>query len=296
MRPTARSLVLDLLSTLGRGTMPVSALVEAARLFGIEENNLRVSLARLYASRAVERDERGCYRLGDATEAMRQEVHGWRDPGSRLRAWEGGWIGVHTAGLARGRSRQRRRREQALRLLGFEELSAGLCVRPDNLAGGVPEARGRLVALGLETGTPVFGLHQLDPLTDLKARSLWDGAGLDRQYEESCAALRESEARIARLSPAEAMVESFLVGGRAIRQLVLDPLLPEPLVSADAREALVRALRRYDRIGRDCWAAFMASHGVVGVHTPADLQLAGAAQRVPAPEPTAAPRRPSGGS
>ena len=57
MHPTARSLILDLLSTLRRGTMPVRALVEAGALLGIEENNIRVSLARLYASHRIERDE-----------------------------------------------------------------------------------------------------------------------------------------------------------------------------------------------------------------------------------------------
>ena len=273
MQPTAKSLILDLLSTLGRGTMPVGALVEASRLFGIEENSLRVSLARLFAMGTVERDQRGAYRLGTTTEAVRQEVHGWRDLSERLRPWKGDWIGVHTAPLPGARARQRQRRERALRLLGFETLQPGLQVRPDNLAGGVPEARGRLVALGLETGTPVFGLRQLDPLTDLRARSLWDGTNLSRQHEESCQSLRESEGRIAKLAAEEAMVESFLVGGRVIRQLVLDPLLPEPLVSVGARNALIDALDRYDRVGCDCWAAFMAAHDVVAVRTPADVRL-----------------------
>ena len=55
MQTTARSLILDLLSTLRRGTMPVRALVEAGALLGIEENNIRVSLARFYASGRIER-------------------------------------------------------------------------------------------------------------------------------------------------------------------------------------------------------------------------------------------------
>lgn len=43
--------------------MPVGALVEAGALLGIEENNIRVSLDRLYALDRVERDERGRYPL-----------------------------------------------------------------------------------------------------------------------------------------------------------------------------------------------------------------------------------------
>ena len=55
MHSTARSLILDLLSTLRRGTMPVRALVEAGALLGIAENNIRVSLARLYATHRHDR-------------------------------------------------------------------------------------------------------------------------------------------------------------------------------------------------------------------------------------------------
>ena len=71
MGPTARSLILDLLSTLRRGAAPVRALVAAAGLFGIGENSLRVALARLLAAGMVERDARGQYRLGPGARAAR---------------------------------------------------------------------------------------------------------------------------------------------------------------------------------------------------------------------------------
>jgi len=44
--PTAKSLTIDLLSTLRGGSMPVRALVASGALFGIAENNVRVTLAR----------------------------------------------------------------------------------------------------------------------------------------------------------------------------------------------------------------------------------------------------------
>src|SRR5262249_42721908 len=50
VQPTAKSLILDLLSTIGERSMPVRALVAAADLFAIEENSLRVALARLLAA------------------------------------------------------------------------------------------------------------------------------------------------------------------------------------------------------------------------------------------------------
>src|SRR3990172_10296135 len=72
VRPTARSFVLDLLSTLKRGAMPVRAVVAAAEGFGIAGNSIRVALARLLAAGRIERDERRCYRLGAGAEPMRR--------------------------------------------------------------------------------------------------------------------------------------------------------------------------------------------------------------------------------
>jgi len=55
---------------------------------------------------------------------------------------------------------------------------------------------------------------------------------------------------------------------------VLDPLLPEELLAGDERDALVEAMRRYDKAGRRVWAAFMARHGAphLGFGTPADTR------------------------
>ena len=66
------------------------------------------------------------------------------------------------------------------------------------------------------------------------------------------------------------MVESFRLGGRVIRELVRDPLLPEALVPAAERRALVAALRRYDLAGRRVWASFMARYGAPHTELPAD--------------------------
>ena len=64
MEPSPKSLILDLLATVGRSTAPVRALIAAADLFEIGENRLRVALARLCADGLVESDGRGRYRLG----------------------------------------------------------------------------------------------------------------------------------------------------------------------------------------------------------------------------------------
>jgi len=265
--PSPKSLIVDLLSTLPpdaegeRSSMPVRALVAAAGLFGIEENALRVALARLLASGVVERDERGRYRLGPAGRAVGRQVASWRHAEARTGPWDGGWLGAHTPGLSRGRGREAKRHARALRLLGLRPLAPGLEVRPDNLVGGVAAVRERLRALGLPPEVPVFRMEALDADLDARARRLWDAKALRRSYTDARRLLARSARRLDGLEPEEAMVETFLLGGRVLRQIVLDPLLPDPIAPAAERRALGRAMREYDRLGRGCWAPFLAGHG-----------------------------------
>ncbi|MDX1650414.1 MAG: hypothetical protein R3263_11230, partial [Myxococcota bacterium] len=174
----------------------------------------------------------------------------------------------------RARGRARAARERALRLRGFRELAPGLAVRPDNLRGGVARVRDDLAALGLGPGALVARLDALDPVSEARARGLWDAAAMRQGWARTRAELEASEARLAGLPPERAMVESFLLGGRAIREIVLDPLLPEPIVPVAERRALAAAARRYDVAGRRAWAAFMAAHGAPTHHAPADTRLA----------------------
>ena len=68
------------------------------------------------------------------------------------------------------------------------------------------------------------------------------------------------------------MGESFSLGGDVLRQIVLDPLLPEPIVPALERRRLGEAMRRYDRLGRACWAGRLGSGNRAPERTPADLR------------------------
>ena len=268
MQPTARSLILDLLSSLRGQPMPVRALVAAGAMFGISSESLRVALVRLCSRGTVERNERGQYRIAAAAQAVQAHVAAWTRTGERLVPWRGGWIGVHTAGLERGDRARLRRRTRALQFLGFRTLAAHLFVRPDNFRGGVDAVRRDLLALGLDAAALVFAIAQLDPAAETRARRLWNGAALCRSYAQTRAALARSAARLDGLPTHAAMVESFVLGGQAIRQLALDPLLPEPIVAAAARAALVDTMREYDRLGRACWRSFMKAHGAPHLQAP----------------------------
>jgi phenylacetic acid degradation operon negative regulatory protein len=259
---TARTLILDLLTTVRRGAMPVRALVEAGGLFGFAENNVRVSLSKLFAEGRATRDERGRYRLAPAAAALSKELRNWRRLEDRLRVWRGDWVAVQ--GLRSGRGAGRRRHERALAVLGLRPLEPGLDVRPDNLRGGVPEFRRNFAALAGD-GVPasiVYGVHGFDPASDQRARNLWNVDALVADYRESTERLAASCARLQHLDTEAAMVETFVVGAEVVRQLQLDPLLPDAILDPSARHALIAVMLEYDELGRSLWAGFLNRHGV----------------------------------
>jgi len=186
-----------------------------------------------------------------------RRVRSWRTTEEGVHAWDGTWVAVHGAG-PRDRSEARRWRA-AIRLLGFRPLETRLWIRPDNLAGGTGGVRSELARLGVGADTLVFALSALDAGSEGRARGLWKASDLEGSYDEMLAALSTSTGRLATLPREEAMVESFLVGGEAVRRIVLDPLLPDPIVDTSKRRALVAAMRRYDRLGRRCWKGWSGS-------------------------------------
>jgi len=165
-----------------------------------------------------------------------------------------------------------RQREKALRLLGFASFVPGLWVRPDNLTVRAAELRVELIALGLPDADLVVGLHDFDPVSERRAHGLWDVPALRRGYRRSLADVEASAARLGKLAPTRAMAESFLLGGRVVRELVLDPLLPDEICPGDERRALVERLGEYDRAGRLVWAALMERWGLPFRRAPVDAR------------------------
>ena len=274
MSPTAKSFILDLLSTLRRGTMPVGALVESAALFGIAQNSLRVALTRLTHEGRLERDARGRYRLSAAAGPVAERVRSWREIERNLLRWNGRWIGVLEAPRSSGTGRtQRSQRQRALELAGFRALTAALAIRPDNLRGGVERVRSDLRELGLPTGDVVLCLSDLDPATEQQARGCWDGARLRAAQRALRVSVERSRTRLGRQPVEDAMVESFLLGGAVIRQLVLDPKLPDEIVCGDERRALLESMRSYDRLGRRAWASFLQRFDIPHLGAPIDTRM-----------------------
>lgn len=259
MKVNPKSLVLDLMLAAGDKPMTARDAILACSLFQISENSLRVTLARLSAAGFIEIAGRGAYRLGPAATDLAGDVATWRTMEARLQPWRGGYVVVHSGALGRSDRVALQRRERALQMLGFRLLERGLHIRPDNIGQHVDAVRQRLYKLGMDREAAVFRADALDPEREAIVRNLWDGAALTRSYRQLRNQLEAWLAGASGLALDAAARESFLLGGRAIHQLVFDPLLPEPFVDASERHAFIQTVHRFDEAGRAIWNRFVAS-------------------------------------
>lgn len=259
---TPKRLALDLLRVAPAARpVPVKAFLDIGGLFGLQGNAVRVALARLLAAGMVESDERGWYRLGAGAVAVNRLVEEWRLGEARMRPWDGGWWAVS---LPRGGERAARRASvRALERVGLREGLDGLWVRPDNLASGRAELAERLRELGLASGARLFRAHDFDgELVAAWWTTLWDARAVEREHDRCLRAIERSAGRVERKPRPQALVESFVVGGDAIRSLARDPLLPDEAVDGATRRALTEAMTEYDRIGRGIWRELLSRRAV----------------------------------
>lgn len=254
MKPTPKRLILNLLAAAAGEPLSARNAVDACALFGVKENSVRVTLARLSSEGLIEAKGRGLYGLTPHAASLAADINDWRRAEQRLCDWQGGWVAVYCGALGRSDRAVLRQRERALEMNGLRELEKGIYVRPDNLAGGVPALRERLYALGLEPEAMVCRLDELDDGRAQQARQLWPVARLEMQYRAMTERLEQWLARSDDLEPEVAARESFLIGDAAIRQLVFDPLLPEALIDHAARRVFIESLLRFDAAGHRIWA------------------------------------------
>lgn len=257
MQPTAKSLVLDLLSATGGEAASVKRMVQACALFDISENSVRVTIARLSAAGLLEGAGRGEYRLAEPAADLAREVSRWRTAEKRVRPYQGGYIAVVRGDLPKQDKALCHAAARALSLNGFAELAPRFFVRPDNLDGGEPAARERLFSLGLERSATVFRADGFERDRELEIAALWDGKALTASYKKSRQKLESWLLREPELERDVAVREVFLLGAAAIRQVVYDPLLPAPFVDEQERRSFVETVQRFDKVGRVLWHRFM---------------------------------------
>ncbi|MFH2009181.1 MAG: PaaX family transcriptional regulator [bacterium] len=282
MKIPAQKLILDLLSATAEHRLQARAVIVVAALFDVDENAVRVALARLVARGLLTRSGRAVYALTAEGRPVQRHVASWSQLEERMVVWRFTWCGVFLSKNAHARRTATSRRRQALGFLGLRALEPELWVRPDNLLGGVAALRSQLRELGFEEGARVFGVSELDDATELRARALWDTNSLRNAYRWAHRRLIRSAEGLGKLPLERAVVECFIEGGRVIHDLAFDPLLPEEILPGVERRALVEEMRRYDGRGRALWSAYAEGNGIPEIVMPA-----------PPPAPRAGARRPT---
>lgn len=253
--PNARQMLLNLLRVADE-PLDTARAVRACALFGISATNTRVALNRLVAAGLAEPVTRGAHQLGPQGRVLAEEVGAWRHAEQALLPWAGDWVVALTGGLGRVDRHALRARERALALVGMKPLDADVYIRPANIAGGMDLIRSRLVALGLEPHAAVFVARDFDTDRTRRAPTLWDTEGLLAGYRQGREVLAASLQQLPSLPVADAARHAYLTGNAAIRHLVFDPLLPEPLVPTRERVAYRAEVLHYEAVGRRVWREF----------------------------------------
>jgi len=249
-----RSIILDLLSPRGRRPISAAAIVEACALFGISSNNSRVALARLVADGRLDKVGPASYALSADAETFNRLVLGWSQIDKLEKGWNAKWTMVHLQRPPSTRAREYARR--AYRFARVAEVNPTLAARPDNLRINHYDLRNTLVTFGLE-GPFFVSCAEVDDYTASHwVMNLWHTDRLRAAHNRMAARIEASLVRLGKLSFEKALVESFIVGGEAIRALVLDPLLPEIFMPGRERNFVLQLMRVYDKVGRMLWRQF----------------------------------------
>lgn len=260
--PSPRLLIMRLLTVADNHTLNISEAILAGTVFGITENSIRVTMARLVQAELAEAIAPATYRLGPKAQKLGDDVASWHTSNTKTMKSDGSWIAVATGGLPRSDRKILRARDRALSLLGFRQLDKGLYIRPNNLQGGINGVRKRLLNLGLGKKAIIFKADDFDDQRQKKALALWSDMQLATYYKEMSAQLNEWLANKDNLSADTALREVFMLGDAAIRSVIFDPLLPAPLVDETARQQCFDTVRSFNDEGRRLWLAFFAANTV----------------------------------
>ena len=244
--PSPRHLLMNLLRAADSGCLTAAEAVAAGELFGISGNATRVALARLAAAGLVDATTRGTYRLGQAGIALDKEVSSWRDAEQRVVDVERPMDRGADRGPAADRSR-------GVARTGARAVAAGVArtrsrsVRPSGQSrrrrriGALAPRRARRRRRRRRCSAPISSIAKREQ----QARKLWDVDELTRRYRDGSEQLEKWLKRSRRLSEAWRPRNPSCSAIDAIRQLVFDPLLPEPLIDVALRCQLPE---RRDRI------------------------------------------------
>ncbi|MFR9675498.1 PaaX family transcriptional regulator C-terminal domain-containing protein [Streptomyces sp. TR06-5] len=236
LRPlTARSIVLSTLLGHHPPRLPARALVRVGELFGVAEGTVRVALSRMVAAGDLDQDDRG---YGLTARLLDRQARQDESRAPRLRPWRGDWE-LAVAGGERRPAAERAALRRDMARLRLAELREGTWLRPANLDHDLATQVGHRCTV-FTTAVPAD-----DPLR--LAGRLWDLGAWSRRAHALVAAMDRSA------GPAE----RFTLSAAALRHLLTDPLLPDPLLPGHWPGEELR--RRYDAFENEL-AAVLRGH------------------------------------
>lgn len=252
MKPTG--VILDLLRTYPQQGTSARNIMATGKMFGFNENAMRVSLSRLVSKNTIENITRGYYRLTEGTDPINEFIDLWRLGEQRRRPWPEHLYCVLDL------TRPSKKDLWVMASMGFVPLSTNLWVRPDNLATNSLLAKSgdlqnRMSRLGLDETAILFCNARLSTRETTRCLSQYDLDALSSSYLITLGRLERSLKRLDKLPVENAMKESFVLGGAAIQVLSMDPLLPDELLDSGHRTKLWKTMLQYDRAGREIWSS-----------------------------------------
>lgn len=255
----ARQLIFDLFARRPEVAFDFATLRRAGIAFGISEGSLRTALTRLRKEKRIEARERGLYAVVGLPAPLLQRIRGWRQVLSRRRPWSGAWIVALTGPESRSDRTVWRRAVRGFSLEGFQQVGSDIFTRPDNLEGHAPGARHRLSEFGVPASVVVGSMSQLEPAVTTAWIDAWPLRKLDAEHARLAERLRQSMAKLADRADDKAAAETLLLGRKAIRAILEDPLLPEEWGSSAGLRDLIAAMSKYDSFGRNVWSSYLAA-------------------------------------
>jgi len=256
-RPSAKRLILSVLSQPNIQELHIRQLIKWGDLFDHRSATIRVEAGRLTKQCLLETTSRGVYKIGTAGDVLKQTASAWDSIADQVGEWNGGWLCIHTAHLGRSDKSALQARERAFRLMGFEQLVTGLWCRPDNLIAAASATFVRLIQFGLEPDAILVRMEAANNCNTIDPHALWPRKPLESNYRGMIELMEDSRERLGNLDMGQAMRQSFLVGEHVIRQINADPLLPSEMVDTDLRNKMIAGMKRYSAHCHPIWAQFL---------------------------------------
>ena len=259
-----KNLILDSTTYIQSPVIPVRLLIEICSLFGFNKNQVRVCLSRLNSAKILENGQHGFYQLGLQSKIIRDQTQSWSlIEKSITKSWDKNWYSVNSSALKKSDRTNIVKRDMTLNFLGLKKLVKDLYIRPGNFRSGFNGFYNKLNELHPDHNLLCSEIKELDPHYSQKAMTLWNIETYSKNYGASLINLKKSTERLAKLSNKKAMVESFLIGGRVIKQLALDPKLPFEMLPNQNRKELIATMLKYDNQATKYWAKFMENLGIL---------------------------------